>query len=68
MILVNDNSLNKPFPNNINSEPVSIDIEKFPNNTQVIQANLVNKENRYHHDSALLAECINNIILNKADI
>ena len=45
-----------------------IRFEKFPNNTQVIQANLVNKENRYHHDSALLAECINNIILNKADI
>ena len=68
IVLVNDNSIDKPFPNNINSEPVSIDIEKFPKDTQIIQANLVNKENRYHHDSDLLAECINNIILNKADI
>ena len=68
IVLINDNSIDKPFPNNINSEPVSIDIEKFPKDTQIIQANLVNKENRYHHDSDLLAECINNIILNKPDI
>tara|TARA_Y100001970_G_scaffold78826_1_gene100471 strand:- start:64565 stop:65848 length:1284 start_codon:yes stop_codon:yes gene_type:complete len=68
IVLVNDESINKPFPNNINSEPVSIDIEKFPKNIQVIPAHLVNSENRYHHDSNLLAEYINNIIINKANI
>ena len=67
-VLVNDNSINKPFTHNINSEPVGVDVEKFPKNIQLIQANLVNIENRYHHDSNLLAECINSIILNKANI
>ena len=64
---VNNNALDRPLPHNINAKPVSIDLDNFPEHIQVIQSNLVNAANRYHHDSTLLAKCINTIILNKAN-
>jgi uncharacterized cofD-like protein len=66
IVLVNNEFTNIPLPEEFQAEPVLIDIDNFPNNVRIIQKKLVNEENRYHHDSILLAKAIIEIIYNNS--
>jgi uncharacterized cofD-like protein len=67
IVLVNNESTTIPLPEKFKAKPVLIDIDNFPNNVKIIQTKLVNEENRYHHDSILLAKTIIDVIYNNSN-
>ena len=67
IVLINNELITEPLPERFKAEPVLIDEDKFPNNVKIIQTKLVNAENRYHHDSILLAQTIIDTIYNNSN-
>lgn len=59
-VLANDNVSLSPIPKAEQSRPVEVD-DDINNGIRLIRADVVSEENRYHHDSAKLAEAVLNV-------
>jgi len=59
-VLANDNVSPAPIPKAEQSRPVEVD-DDINNGIRLVKADVVSEENRYHHDSAKLAEAVMDI-------
>ncbi|PZC40180.1 MAG: 2-phospho-L-lactate transferase/gluconeogenesis factor, CofD/UPF0052 family [Chloroflexi bacterium] len=65
IVLSNDFLVTEPLLDKYNANPVISNADEFPKNIEVILENLVDQQNRYHHNSNLLAKAILKIIYKK---